>query len=61
MRAEDVTLATAVHFASISTNLRRQGTPIPTNDIWIEAHCFDRNASLLSFDAHFAPVTNLQW
>ncbi len=57
----DVTLTTTPHFASISTHLRRQGTPIPTNDIWIAAHCFEFSARLLSFDAHFARVANLEW
>ena len=57
----DVTLATAPYFASVSTHLRRQGTPIPTNDIWIAAQCFEFGARLLSFDGHFAHVANLEW
>lgn len=61
VQVEEVTLKTAVHFASISTSLRRQGTPIPTNDIWIAAHSLEFGAKLLSFDAHFAGVANLEW
>jgi tRNA(fMet)-specific endonuclease VapC len=28
---------TAVHFSVIRDHLRRQGTPVPTNDVWIAA------------------------
>jgi len=33
--------------------LRKNGTPIPTNDIWIAACAYQHNALLLTRDRHF--------
>ncbi|MBI5547969.1 MAG: type II toxin-antitoxin system VapC family toxin [Deltaproteobacteria bacterium] len=56
-----VTFTTAERFARIAAGLRRRGTPIPTNDIWIAAHAMESGAELLSFDAHFRCVEGLAW
>ena len=50
---------TAEWFGHISTWLRRAGTPIPTNDVWIAAHAFEAGAELVSLDAHFDSVPGL--
>jgi len=50
---------TAQHYARINLNLKQQGTPIPTNDIWIAAHCVEVNATLLTFDRHFDQIPDL--
>lgn len=34
--------------------LRQQGTPIPSNDLWIAASCLEHGALLFSLDAHAA-------
>ena len=54
-----VTIVTADRFGRIASGLRRQGTPIPTNDIWIAAHAFETGAELVSFDRHFDAVAGL--
>jgi len=54
-----VTFVTADRFGRIAAGLRRQGTPIPTNDIWIAAHAFETGAELVSFDRHFDAVAGL--
>jgi tRNA(fMet)-specific endonuclease VapC len=41
--------------------LKRKGTPIPTNDIWIAAHAMETGADLISFDEHFRYVSGLAW
>jgi tRNA(fMet)-specific endonuclease VapC len=46
-------------FAEIVADLRRRGTPLPTNDIWIAATCARAGATLLSFDAHFRKVSRI--
>ena len=46
-------------YAAIFRQLRHQGTPIPTNDIWIAAATMDVGGRLLTFDAHFQQVTGL--
>jgi len=56
-----VTLETARRFGQIAASLRRKGTPIPTNDIWIAALGLETGAELISFDQHFAVVENLAW
>ena len=41
------------YYAEITLELRRKGTPIPTNDIWIAALCRQHSLPLLSRDRHF--------
>ena len=57
----DVTRTTADRFGRLAASLRKAGTPIPTNDIWIAAHAFESGAELVSFDAHFRAVQGLIW
>lgn len=54
-----VTQTTADRFARIASGLRRKGTPIPTNDMWIAAHALEVGADLVSFDRHFDVVEGL--
>jgi tRNA(fMet)-specific endonuclease VapC len=44
---------TTLHYASLFRQLRLQGTPIPTNDIWISALVLQHNAALHDRDRHF--------
>lgn len=39
--------------------LRKQGTPIPTNDIWIAATAFETGSRLVTYDSHFSCVPGL--
>ncbi len=56
-----VTLDTADRFGRVTADLRRRGTPIPTNDIWIAAHAMETGAELLTFVRHFERVQGLAW
>ena len=56
-----VTRTTADRFGRIAAMLRKAGTPIPSNDIWIAAHAVESGAELLSFDPHFAAIPGLVW
>ena len=47
---------TARLFAEIGSGLRRRGTPLPTNDIWIAATCARASAMLLTYDEHFRRI-----
>lgn len=47
---------TAQHYADVFVALRKLGTPIPTNDLWIAALARQHRLPLLSFDAHFGAV-----
>lgn len=44
---------TTHHYAGLYRQLRRQGTPIPTNDLWIAALVLQFNLVLHSRDLHF--------
>jgi predicted nucleic acid-binding protein len=44
---------TTHHYASLFRQLRDQGTPIPTNDLWIAALVIQHDLILCSRDRHF--------
>ncbi len=44
---------TMINYASLLRQLRLQGTPIPTNDIWISALVLQHNIALHDRDRHF--------
>ena len=53
-------LETAQWFGIIKDRLRRKGTLIPDNDIWIAAVAMQRELILATRDAHFDEVESLQ-
>jgi len=53
------TIETADCFGRIAAELRRAGTPIPVNDVWIAAHTMESGAALLTGDGHFESVSGL--
>lgn len=46
-------------YAGLFEQLRMQGTPIPTNDLWIAALCVQHDLPLCSRDAHFDHLPQL--
>jgi len=54
-----ITAAVARQYGRVFTGLRRAGTPIPVNDIWIAASVIDCGGTLLTFDRDFARVSGL--
>ncbi len=56
----NVEMDVARKFGDIFASLRRRGTPIPTNDIWIAACCMSVGGVLLTGDAHFSKVEQIQ-
>ncbi len=52
----DILLAseeTTMHYANLYRQLREQGTPVPTNDLWIAALVIEHRLTLYSRDFHF--------
>lgn len=47
-------------YAKIFDQLRKAGTPIPTNDLWIAACVMHCGFPLYSLDAHFKHVTGIE-
>jgi tRNA(fMet)-specific endonuclease VapC len=50
---------TGEYYARITVALRRQGTPIPDNDVWIAAVALQYALPLVTRDAHFQRVPGL--
>jgi len=50
---------TAAVYGKIKTSLRKKGKPIPENDIWIAAISIQHQLSLMTRDAHFSNIENL--
>jgi tRNA(fMet)-specific endonuclease VapC len=50
---------TTVFYAQLYAQLRRQGTPIPINDVWIAALTLQHHGELLTFDADFDALPQL--
>ena len=59
VRILHVTQETAEIFGTIKHRLRRAGTPIPINDVWIAAQATENGAYLVTYDEHFANVPGL--
>jgi tRNA(fMet)-specific endonuclease VapC len=51
--------ATAEFYAQIFYELRQQGRPIPTNDLWLAASALRHGLALATFDAHFKSINGL--
>ena len=56
--AEEIVVSSIV-LGELVRELRENGTPIPTNDIWIAATAFETASRVLSFDTHFGLVPGL--
>ncbi len=50
---------TSDRYSRIALHLKRQGTPIPSNDIWIAAQTMEHGAELITMDRHFKNITGL--
>ena len=50
---------TTHHYASVYRQLRKQGTPMPTNDMWIAALVLQHSLMLYDRDAHFDALPQL--
>lgn len=55
----EVGRTTADRYSRIASQLKRQGTPIPSNDIWIAAQSMEHGAELITFDQHFNRIGGL--
>ena len=54
-------VTTSDRYGRIYRLLRKKGTPIPTNDMWVAAQAMETGAELASADRHFGAVDGLAW
>ncbi len=59
-RILDVDETTAASYATVRMELKKAGTPIPSNDVWIAALCRQHSLFLLSRDRHFDLVVGIR-
>ena len=50
---------TAEQYARIFVQLKRAGTPIPDNDLWIAAQALEHDLILMTRDRHFERIPQL--
>ena len=56
----DITRETGEFWKSVRLDLRKNGTPIPINDVWIAAQAIETGSVLVTYDDHFARVPGLR-
>jgi len=61
VRPLPITPAVARRYGLAFAQLRRAGTPIPVNDIWIAATTLECGGHLVTFDADFRRVEGLDY
>ena len=50
---------TAEHYARLFVQLKRAGTPVPDNDLWIAALALEHDLVLITRDQHFERIPQL--
>lgn len=50
---------TAEHYARLFVQLKRAGTPVPDNDLWIAALALQHDLTLVTRDSHFERIPQL--
>jgi len=56
----DATRETAAVFGDLKEKLKKAGTPLPINDVWIAAHALETGSLLITYDTHFRQITGLR-
>ena len=59
-RILDIEDRTTIPYAAVRTELKRAGTPIPSNDVWIAALCRQHSLPIISRDHHFDLVPGIK-
>lgn len=55
----NIDAAIADRYGILIKILRKQGTPIPSNDIWIAASTLETGSRLVTYDSHFGCIPGL--
>jgi tRNA(fMet)-specific endonuclease VapC len=50
---------TAEQYARLFVQLKRAGTPVPDNDLWIAALALEKDLALITRDQHFEHIPQL--
>jgi len=61
VRILDVGKESAEIFGEVKDLLKKSGTPLPINDVWIAAHTMESGSVLVSYDRHFKVIAGLRY
>ena len=56
----EATVETSRIFADIKFALKKSGSPIPINDVWIASHVMESGSELITYDHHFLKIAGLR-
>jgi tRNA(fMet)-specific endonuclease VapC len=56
----NATSETAEIFGSLKNALRKAGTPLPINDVWIAAHGIETGSIIVTYDQHFRKILGIR-
>jgi len=56
----NATSETAKIFGMVKQDLKKAGTPLPINDVWIAAHALETGSTLITYDSHFNKIAGLR-
>ena len=56
VRTLELSTETAEVYGQIKDALKKAGTPIPINDVWLSAQAIETGSVLITFDNHFGNV-----
>ena len=56
----NATSETAEIFSMVKQELKKAGTPLPINDVWIAAHALETGSILVTYDEHFKKIAGIR-
>lgn len=56
----NATAETAEVFGSLKNMLRKAGTPLPINDVWIASHGIETGSVIVTLDQHFQNIAGIR-
>jgi len=56
----EATEETSRVFGQVKNDLKKAGTPLPVNDVWIAAHTLESGSTLITYDIHFREIPDLK-
>ena len=56
----NATSETAEVCGVLKQDLKKAGTPLPINDVWIAAHALETGSILITYDGHFKKIAGMR-
>ena len=60
VRTLELSTETAEVYGQIKDALKKAGTPVPINDVWLSAQAIETGSVLITFDNHFGNVPGIR-